>query len=1097
MKSLRITLAVLLLAVAFRVSAIVVNSFPYEIKFNRAQDAVGWQFAGTDSAKTRHWVIGSLPGYDYIGDTCLYVMENGSYGISQNVSGRCAVTAYCPLTQIPAGEYKISFRYRSTSHLNNQYFSYQLQDTVPTWELTHDWKQLHVGLTNDDLWQEAHATFTSTGATKYLVFRIWVGGSATDRTVYAAPAIDDILITEVVADSVCLSAPTNLSYTRSGNNAVFAWDGNATSYQLQYFMNDTPRAAFYDIPSLAATSYTVDCTTIPEGPYTIRVRSVCGADRGEWTTMDYKLIYDNTRHGLDYLSFTDSTNVEGHTGYSYRTQWTRHIVDSGYTSVGSRQTIHYIPHDTDPRTNYKLRTFPQGQPASIRLGNWNPYGEAEDLVYKMHVDSDEQIMKLQYALVMQLPGHDTVHGPRFQLQILNMNDQLIDSCSMVNFTDSINLRSGWDTVHVAGQRDIVWKDWSLMSFHIGQYVGQNIKLRMINEDCPDGEHFGYGYFTLERDIARIEGTRCGNDPATFVAEDGFKYRWYRKYQTPRVYRGYGQSFTVQPTDTNTYCVDLINLIDTTCYFTMEASSYAYEPYAAATYQMGEENCRYYVQFTDESTVDKSYYDGSGKHIVGTESPERYYWDFGKYGVKTEANPKFVFPAEGDTFCVTLHIFKGECEDSATICISAPAITPKQGEPQTHTICHGESVTVGGKVYTEAGHYLDTVKTAEGCDSTLDITIIVKYPQSVTLDTFKICEGAYVTVGGTNYYNEGKNSAYLKTSEGCDSIVTFTISFIEPELRYYVDTLCPSQLPYTWYDQTINESGEHTLTYNEKGVVNDCDTIIHINNVFVYPQVKVTLEQEAAEFCEGENGTIEIQATVTDGKIVSYDLTFDQTLLSQGFHDQIGVEMPADNRLTLDFSGTVQPGRYYATLTLYNYVCDPVTMPVELVIMYTPDSIITQRWNDFLAVRKTAYNQWGGFYNYQWYRDGQALAGETNSELYLPKEGLSMSSVYQVELTRTRDNIRVKTCYYHPTQEPNSSTMTVAPSQIRSDAPQAVSIESEQSGVCQLFNSSGVLIMQWSIEAGRSEFDMPTTPGLYILRVALEDGTVETQKIIVE
>lgn len=45
------------------------------------------------------------------------------------------------------------------------------------------------------------------------------------------------------------------------------------------------------------------------------------------------------------------------------------VVDKGYDNIESRHTIHYVKGETDPRTENKLKTIPDGEIASVRLGN--------------------------------------------------------------------------------------------------------------------------------------------------------------------------------------------------------------------------------------------------------------------------------------------------------------------------------------------------------------------------------------------------------------------------------------------------------------------------------------------------------------------------------------------------------------------------------------------------------------------------------------------------------------------------------------------------------------------------------------------------------
>lgn len=1042
MKQLRLYIIFLITLASQCASAIVVKHFPYENRFETPADTVGWHYAGSDSVYSRHWVIDSLPDYALLGGKCLYLTENGKFGVSPNRVRQFSSTAYCTLDSLPAGNYILSFRYRSTDRFNNR-LSFQISQNQPGYELTSDYSWYYEQLSTDDYWQEKYVTFTSDGINPmYLAFRYWAGNSATGNNVYQAPAIDAIQISPVYSDFACHAAPLELTYTRNANDALFTWAGNASEYEVQYFMNDTSANIFYTQTNVTTTSYTIDCAKIPEGSYTFRVRSICGHDTSAWVSLDYLLIYDISKHCLDYLNF-DDPSVNGHTGYTWNPQYNEGVVDYGYKSASSRQTVHHMPRQKDAMTNYKLRAFPQGQPAAIRLGNWQPYGHAEDMVYTVHVAPGTDILKMQYALVMQLPGHDSIQQPHFQLEFLDTLGNLIDSCGYVDFTASNNLQ-GWHTEHVPGEADVIWKDWTLIGLNIGQYVGQTVQIRLTTKDCSEGAHYGYAYFTLQCASAKMEGRHCGMKPDHFTVEEGFNYRWYRKFDNPRVVLGTERTYTLPNSiDTATYCCDLINVLKPNCYFTMEASSLAFLPEAKAMWKYSPQDCRNYVQFTDSSrTIGVYWHNGSKIVVTSVDSVDAYYWDFGEYGWSTERNPKIAFSGSGDSLRVVLHVYYEECEDTFPMIVKVPALETKR-TTKNYRMCNGSSLVIDGKTYTSEGDYIDT----------------------------------------------------LRSWTGCDSLSVVAIRYLVPDTTFYNDTVCQSDAPYLWRDLTITQSG--TYVSSDSGKVFHCDSILHINNVYFRPLLSASLDMEKISLCQGDDNIVEIQANVTSGEIVKYDLLFDPKLVSKGFKNIRGNTLKDDNTFVLDFSADVWPGQYKAQLVLRNYSCDSVIIPVDFDIYYSPESLITQRWNDFLAVRKSAFNDYGGFYDYQWFRDGQMLQGETSSELYLPDDGLSHTSRYQVVVTRVVDTIRIATCDFIPKNEPNTTTLSVSPSYIRASAPTPIIIHSDSPAYCQLFSASGILINEWDINIGDFSFSLPPDQGIYILKLITVDGTVKIEKLMVE
>jgi hypothetical protein len=126
----------------------------------------------------------------------------------------------------------------------------------------------------------------------------------------------------------------------------------------------------------------------------------------------------------------------------------------------------------------------------------------------------------------------------------------------------------------------------------------------------------------------------------------------------------------------------------------------------------------------------------------------------------------------------------------------------------YSICQGDTLTIEGLHYTNAGIYVDTIQNTRGCDSILTINVKV-YPSYLYDTVYILCKGESITVGSNTYFNSGKFVEYLNTSLGCDSIVNFEIkinAFI-PQIYLEKDTLKTLDLPdasYQWLECINNE-----------------------------------------------------------------------------------------------------------------------------------------------------------------------------------------------------------------------------------------------------------------------------------------------------
>ncbi len=122
--------------------------------------------------------------------------------------------------------------------------------------------------------------------------------------------------------------------------------------------------------------------------------------------------------------------------------------------------------------------------------------------------------------------------------------------------------------------------------------------------------------------------------------------------------------------------------------------------------------------------------------------------------------------------------------------------------QSHIICMGDSVIVGGVVYYYLGLYTNIQTAANGCDSIITVYLSI-FPNNINSQYFSICEGDSVLVGNSIYTAAGSYTDTLMGLNGCDSIVNTTIT-IAPAFLVTIGNngsillANPSSLPnYLW------------------------------------------------------------------------------------------------------------------------------------------------------------------------------------------------------------------------------------------------------------------------------------------------------------
>lgn len=137
------------------------------------------------------------------------------------------------------------------------------------------------------------------------------------------------------------------------------------------------------------------------------------------------------------------------------------------------------------------------------------------------------------------------------------------------------------------------------------------------------------------------------------------------------------------------------------------------------------------------------------------------------------------------------------------------INPSYFIAQTAQICQGDSISIGGVFQSTSGVYNDTLATQNGCDSIVSTTLTVN-PVVITQTNASICQGDSILLGGVFQTTMGVYYDSLTTSLGCDSIIETTLT-ITPQSSIVIDTV----LPLCFGDDiilTATGSGNGTITW---------------------------------------------------------------------------------------------------------------------------------------------------------------------------------------------------------------------------------------------------------------------------------------------
>ena len=135
-----------------------------------------------------------------------------------------------------------------------------------------------------------------------------------------------------------------------------------------------------------------------------------------------------------------------------------------------------------------------------------------------------------------------------------------------------------------------------------------------------------------------------------------------------------------------------------------------------------------------------------------------------------------------------------------------------------------------------------------------------------------------------------------------------------------------------------------------------------------------------------------------------------------------------------------------------------------------------------------YNGGYEFTAFQWFKNNMPLEGETHSYLYQP---LDYESEYYVVATR-KDGVSIATCPIQPVYREQQSEY---PSIVK--VGQRVPMYMAKPADIWYYTVSGQLYSTTSLMEGYNTLEVPSQPGVYILKSVDNQGETKAQVMIVE
>lgn len=885
-------------------------------------------------------------------------------------------------------------------------------------------------------WKNCITTVKSTGEPYRLAF-IWLTYGL--DVVNPGPSIDNIMI----MDAESCPPPTALNIATDRQRVNLDWVGNAESYEVKCYSYMDKSWTTYMVHDTTATTL----MGVPEGLCDFYVSSVCGEENKSVPLVKSEyFVYYPTNHCIDYLTL-DSSNcfvaqgtVSGSDALN-KVTWKKQLVNDGYVSKSSRHTIHYSQDETDPRTCGGLRTVPEGELASVRLGNWNTGSEAERVEFKFYVDAKENpVLLLKYAVVLQKPNDGCTPNPGFLLRVLDERGDLVSNCASADFDFRKAADAEWemcDRDHSTGNlTEVRWKDWTTVGVDLSAFDGHTLTIQLTTYDCGAGGHYGYSYFTLGCSDGKLSGMSCGVENTVFTAPSGFVYQWSLQ-NDPDSIVGHEQVLEVLPNDTNHYVVDMMFAQDSSCYFSLVASAQPYQPRAQVKKEYKIEDCKHILSLTNLSRVIET--NQITNFISHTTKPVDWIeWDMGDGHTYYDDTLTVELDRDGGPIDIKLIAHLATCTDTLYIHDTLPAILTAYDTLKVD-ICNGTSYVYS--YLADDGVKVDTVLTETG-------TYQFRTPSLVT---------------------------------GCDSIITIELHAVDT-LWTKIDTLIMKGETLSVGNRIFSQTGSYTIPLISAA---GCDSIV-ILDLIVYEPLMVTAVQDYT-ICHGEPSFV-LEYEITQGHTDLFSLRFTDSLLTSIEEDTLRFK----NTIDIPLPAEAVPATYQGEVSFVDTISGNVVIPFELHILYNED-VVTQRWNDVLAVRNSDYNGGFEFAKYQWYKrtaadaDFVPLAGDTLSYLHQP---LDPSAVYAVGLTRQGETAEVLTC---PITPEDYSQVPVVPTLVDKSQPMNIAARGYMEARWIMF-SGNTYATQYLVDG--VGVVAPDQSGVYLLALIDQTGQQLLQTILV-
>lgn len=161
----------------------------------------------------------------------------------------------------------------------------------------------------------------------------------------------------------------------------------------------------------------------------------------------------------------------------------------------------------------------------------------------------------------------------------------------------------------------------------------------------------------------------------------------------------------------------------------------------------------------------------------------------------------------------------------SIVITKIEAAPHYEIPQSFQFCPQPTYDIGYREVTSAGRYVDTLKTARGCDSVIITEVTVFERDSTTIEE-EGCRGLEVKIGNQSFFETGLYQVLLQNQNGCDSLVFLDLTIYPLFQSIQTQRLCPEDTIMI-LGKSLFEEGRYEFNLQSQS---GCDSTILIDVV---------------------------------------------------------------------------------------------------------------------------------------------------------------------------------------------------------------------------------------------------------------------------